>query len=218
MPGAPTTIRWALTEHLIALIRTRQVYDGATVNGDATVTSASAAFVSTDVGKPIAGTGIPNGATIATVTSATEVELSAPATGAGTGVTLTIGVEDLAGVQVEPGWPGDQLEAEAVWVDELDGEVTYPVMVGGRKHRDDKFTIPFQIRVAGQSDLDSTMTRLSEIVAAIEDVFADDPSADGFTGLIDAVISRERMTSGDLRGAGVIGFGEITVACHARYE
>lgn len=121
-------------------------------------------------------------------------------------------------LQVEAGFPGDRMEAESVWVDELDGEITIPVMKSGRKHRDDEFTIPFEIRVAGRSDLDSTMERISEIIAGIEDVLADDPGLDDFDGLIDAVIDSERMTSGEIRNAGWIGFGEVVVSCHARYE
>jgi hypothetical protein len=69
----------------------RSVTDGVTTNADATITSASAAWTQADVGRPISGTNIPTGATIASVTSATSAELSANATGAGTGVTFTIG-------------------------------------------------------------------------------------------------------------------------------
>lgn len=215
---ASNTIRWDLVERLIALIRTRTVTDGATTSGDATVTSATAAFVSTDVGRPIAGTGIPNGTTIASINSATSVELSANATANATGVTLTIGVDDLDGVQVEPGWPGDTLKDEAVWVDELDGELVIPVMSAGRKYRDDKFTVPFEIRVTGKKDLDATMSRLSVIVAAIEDVLADDPGLDGLDGLIAAEVTAERMTAGEIANTGWVGFAEVVVSCHARYE
>lgn len=70
----------------------RVVTDGVTTNTDATVTSASAVFSAFDVGKAVTGTGIPASTTIASVTSATEVELSAAATATGTGVSLTIGV------------------------------------------------------------------------------------------------------------------------------
>lgn len=68
----------------------RSVTDGVTTNTDATVTSATAIFRAEDVGKAITGTGIPAGATIATFTSATSVEISANATATATGVTLTI--------------------------------------------------------------------------------------------------------------------------------
>lgn len=74
------------------LVNHRSVVDGVTTSGDATITSATAAFTIDDVGKPISGTGIPAAATILSWTSATEVELSANASASGTGVTFTIGM------------------------------------------------------------------------------------------------------------------------------
>jgi len=65
------------------------VTDGATTNTDTTVTSATAAFTSDDVGVGVSGSGIPAGTRIASVTSATEVELDQAATATATGVTLT---------------------------------------------------------------------------------------------------------------------------------
>lgn len=215
---ATNTIRWDVAERLIALIRTRKVTDGVTTSGDATVTSATAAFAATDVGRPISGTGIPASTTIATINSATSIELSQNATANGTGITLTIGQATLDGVQVEAGWPGDTLKSEAVWIDQLDGEVTIPVMTAGRKYRDDRFTVPFEVRVAGKASLDATMTRLAVIVAEIEDVLADDPGLDTLDGLISAEVSEERMTAGEIANTGWIGFAEIVVSCHARYE
>lgn len=70
----------------------RSVSDAATTNGDATLTSATAAFTAGDVGKPVSGTGIPAGTTIASVTNATTVELSAAATATAAGVTVNIGI------------------------------------------------------------------------------------------------------------------------------
>lgn len=69
----------------------RTVTDGVTTDTDATVTSATAAFTVADIGETITGTGIADRATIASVTSATEIELSAVATATGTGITFTIG-------------------------------------------------------------------------------------------------------------------------------
>lgn len=68
----------------------RVVTDGAT-NTNTTVTSASAAFLQTrDRGALISGTGIPAGAYIVDVVSATQVTISAAATATATGVTITI--------------------------------------------------------------------------------------------------------------------------------
>lgn len=68
----------------------RTVADGAT-NTNTTVTSATAAFNSAwDIGAIIAGPGIPSGATITAVGSATSVTISAAATATATSQPLTI--------------------------------------------------------------------------------------------------------------------------------
>lgn len=72
-------------------IGSRVVTDGVTADGDATVTSATAAFTAADVGKRVSGTGIPSGAYIVSVTDVDEVEISAAATADGDPVSITIG-------------------------------------------------------------------------------------------------------------------------------
>lgn len=59
---------------------TKTFSDAATTNGSAIVTSPTANFTASDVGKSIAGTGIPPGATVLSRTSATSITMSAPAT------------------------------------------------------------------------------------------------------------------------------------------
>jgi hypothetical protein len=58
-----------------------------TVNGDATVTTTFTGAIW--VGQPVSGSGIPSGATVASITDDTHFELSANATATATGVTLT---------------------------------------------------------------------------------------------------------------------------------
>ena len=71
----------------------RFVHDAHVTTGSTTVTSASAAFVSAfDVHLPVTGTGIPAGASIASVTNATTIVLSAAATATSTTGSLTIGM------------------------------------------------------------------------------------------------------------------------------
>lgn len=67
-----------------------QFTDAATTNGSATITSATAAFTFSDVGRPITGAGIPASTTIASVTNATTAVLSQTATATATGVTINI--------------------------------------------------------------------------------------------------------------------------------
>lgn len=69
---------------------TRVVTDAVT-NTTTLVTSATAVFAADDVGKNISGAGIPAAATIASVTSATNIVLSAAATATASGVTVNIG-------------------------------------------------------------------------------------------------------------------------------
>ncbi|MCW2674786.1 MAG: hypothetical protein JWP14_3375 [Frankiales bacterium] len=83
----------------------RTVADGVTTSASTHVTSASAAFATTDVGGTISGTGIPVGATIIARVSATEVVISAAATASGTGVSVT--VKPLAGLKPLPTGYGD---------------------------------------------------------------------------------------------------------------
>lgn len=77
--------------------RATTVADGATTASSKTVTSATAAFTATDVGRAISGGSIPTGAVIEKVNSATSVNVSRAATATATGVSLTIkraGVSD----------------------------------------------------------------------------------------------------------------------------
>lgn len=68
----------------------RTVADVTTTNASTTITSTVAAFISGDVGVPIAGVGIPVAATIAAVLSPTEATISEAATADGTvAVTIT---------------------------------------------------------------------------------------------------------------------------------
>lgn len=70
---------------------TRSVSDGVTTNSSTTVTSSTGAFTAADIGKIIAGTNIPTGATIVGINSSTSVTISSAATGTGSSITLTIG-------------------------------------------------------------------------------------------------------------------------------
>lgn len=120
-------------------------------------------------------------------------------------------------VLVEPGWPGDKnSRPEMVWIDRVDGDVSIPVMTGGRTTRDDKFDIPFLLRVAGRRDHDITLTRLTEMMSAVEDVLADSPTLDDFDGVVSAEITSESFMCGETPSDGHLGFGELVVSVHSR--
>ncbi len=71
-------------------VQSRTVSDGV-LNTTTTVTSATAAFTAADVGAYVTGVGITGGTTIASVTNATTIILSAAATATASGVALAIG-------------------------------------------------------------------------------------------------------------------------------
>jgi len=69
----------------------RQVTDAVITDADATVTSVAANFTDADLGASIGGAGaakFPPGTVIETINAENSVEMSAPATSAGTGQTL----------------------------------------------------------------------------------------------------------------------------------
>ena len=70
---------------------TRTVLDAVTTSGSTTLTSATAAFTASDVGKSIVGTSIQSATTIQGYTSATTVVLSQAANATAAGATVTIG-------------------------------------------------------------------------------------------------------------------------------
>lgn len=122
----------------------------------------------------------------------------------------------LAAVSVEPGWPGDRSpSAQLIWIDELDGTCEIPVMTGGRKQRNDDFDIPLQMRVIGLATLDEIMDRLSVLIAAVENLLANDTSLNNLDGVLSAEITRERMTSSTFP-EGPVGFAEVIVSVSTR--
>jgi hypothetical protein len=69
----------------------RTVTDLATTNTSTTVTSATAAFTSRDVGRLVVASGVPDKAWISAFTNSTTVTMSAASTATASGVTATIG-------------------------------------------------------------------------------------------------------------------------------
>lgn len=107
------------------------IADAGTTNADATLTSASAAFTSDDVGKSITGAGIPGGTTILSVTNATTIEMSAPATATATDVSVTIVARH--GSYYEPPQVGAEVRGMLGWdaEDELERVIWRRVLQSG---------------------------------------------------------------------------------------
>jgi hypothetical protein len=88
-------------------------------------------------------------------------------------------------------------------------------MTGGRKQRDDVFTLPLQIRVIGYGTLNETMERLMVIVGIIEDTLAADTSLASLDGVLSAEVTEERQTSA-MFPEGPTGFAEVVVTVSTR--
>jgi hypothetical protein len=101
-----TSMRVNAPKYKGGAVATRAIADGV-LNTDTSLVSATAAFVSGDVGARVVGNGIPYGTTIASVTNGTTVVLSAPTTATATGVSVAIGngasvLAQVYGLYVEP--------------------------------------------------------------------------------------------------------------------
>lgn len=78
--GVMSNLGFVFPARSFVVLAGNSVTDGVTTSGSPTVTSATAGFVPSDVGKPISGTGIPASSYIGVVNSATSIGLSSSAT------------------------------------------------------------------------------------------------------------------------------------------
>lgn len=91
----PITAQWITGSGKTGINRT--VTDGVTTASSTTITSATAAFVTGDVGRVISGGTIPANATISSVTNSTTAVLSAACTSSASGVTFNLTSQRLDG-------------------------------------------------------------------------------------------------------------------------
>ena len=107
------------------------------------------------------------------------------------------------GATVSAAWPGDKfIKAEMIVVEELKAsEVRIPVSQAGRKQRDETIEFVVKCYVAGKRTADAAMDRASELVSAVQDVFADDPSL-ATEGVVLAEIGSYSFDYGELSEGG----------------
>jgi hypothetical protein len=81
------------------------------------------------------------------------------------------------GVAVSASWPGDKnIKPEMMFVAELKAvDVQIPNSKAGRTQRVQTIEFMVVCMVARKRTADAAMDRLSELIGAVEDVFADDP-------------------------------------------
>lgn len=85
------TARTTQNGTIVSYPNSRTVSDAVTTSGSATLTSATAAFSSADIGASVAGVNIPTGTTIQSVSNSTTVTLSANATASTSNAMVTFG-------------------------------------------------------------------------------------------------------------------------------
>jgi hypothetical protein len=95
------------------------------------------------------------------------------------------------------GWPGEELQADRVYLvgpGPGQGAVTYPVMMAGRKQREDKFTLSVILSAVAQASFDgdnavhAAETRAEVLYAVLEDAFANDQSLNELDGVVAALL------------------------------
>lgn len=118
--------------------------------------------------------------------------------------------------QVEFTWPGDAVGLDAIWLDELTGDISYPVMGPGRQIRDDTFDVPFIMQVARATG-DEAADALKVLMAGAQDVLAEHPTLrDEVPGVIVARQGTTRAALGKTPADGARGFGYLTATVEAR--
>jgi hypothetical protein len=126
---------------------------------------------------------------------------------------------NLADTQVEDHEPGGlRLEDNALWLDDVEGISTSVVAsVAGRHARDDRFRLTFILWVAWRDDFRPTIDRATEIIAAVEDVLADDPEL-GIPEvcIIAEVTNKNGPKAFETPNDGHIGGATIEVEVHTR--
>lgn len=131
-------------------------------------------------------------------------------------IDVIAGAETMGTALVKTSRPGDtEITDEMVYVRmPITGEVSMPVGVGGRKPRDDRFTVTLVVAVTRQT-VDEAMVRLEEMIADVCGLLADDPSLGDIDGVLSAEVSS--VTDGaDTYADGVWASGEIAVSVHSR--
>ena len=126
---------------------------------------------------------------------------------------------ELAGVQVEYGFPADTMEQDCVWFSAVKGmSYTVPAVQAGRLQRDDIFdlTVVLQSGKHGFSPADGE-TAAAAYLAALENIVADDASLADVDGLVDATISSVDGPVTERTIEGAISFYVVVISCHARY-
>jgi hypothetical protein len=123
----------------------------------------------------------------------------------------------LGGVQVSYGHPSAALvERQVVYVGDVQMDYSVPVMRAGRQPRQEEFTVEVIVNVApARGEPSEAEAEAFALLAAVEDVVADDPTLGGVDGLLWVRFDSGRVVT-DLGPEGPICLIAVEVACAAR--
>lgn len=116
-------------------------------------------------------------------------------------------------------YAGDEAGPDAVWIDadSITGQVEIAVFQTGRKQRDDEFEYAYLIRCQGYPTADAALDQATAFMAAIADVYANDPSLGGVDGLIAAEVSEEMGPAPfNFVGGAFVAYGRMGISAHSR--
>ena len=89
--------------------------------------------------------------------------------------------------------PGEiDITDEMLVATEIESEFSIPNSKAGRLERDETITIEWTVMVNGVREPGDCMTRFDEIVAFVDDTFADDASLGGFPGVLEARVTASK--------------------------
>lgn len=122
--------------------------------------------------------------------------------------------------RVDPCWPGDELEMEAIYVVGAEGPVTTTLFGSERALRDDEFKVMLIVQGGSpSSDTEEAMTRAALGLAAVEDTLMEDPTLGGLDGLValGVTVEVDGPTTFPARN-GVFTYYSLSISVDARYD
>lgn len=125
--------------------------------------------------------------------------------------------DSIGGCQVYRLPPGNLDEhAEMIFPIKAGSTVRVPTMKPGRLARDDNQSIEWVVIITGAEDEDALMSRLDELEAVIDDVFADDSALGSLDGVISAQVTATDLAEVSPSPAGFGAQLTVTTEIHTR--
>lgn len=119
-------------------------------------------------------------------------------------------------VQVSYGWPGTVGERELVYAGNVEGRHEPGPMTGGRKRRDETYAVEIVVEVVQpRGTAAAAEDRAFELLTAVEDTLANNPSLGGIDGLMWAR-GGEMSAEAGLSDEGPMARITYRTNCHAR--